>query len=317
MSSVEQVVQDENSIKYYWTALAFLLYYDYSLTFSDEVQYVWKGRKSWVFVIFILNRYIPMAFMIWYIVQISSWNSPHNTCSKTNVLENLLCTWCTVIAQVVLNSRIHALAMKKWIITGFFSCITLAQFALGICMMVLVSSGASPIGDQTSINDTVHQICTGNRKIQIAYTAMSLFYDALAFLVVIGFVRSGPLKGFKMPRLLRTFVQDSTVYFLIIFTSHFVLEMSLLFARPTLQLLPSLGTFVYLPTMVSRLMLSLRKAADTSESEAAWSLTSVSRTSSSGRRRWTTRRSDEMVFAPILNEGAIMPTEGDIPLVAA
>jgi hypothetical protein len=55
--------------------------------------------------------------------------------------------------------------------------------------------------------------------------------DALAFLVVIGFVRSGPLKGFKMPRLLRTFVQDSTVYFLIIFTSHFVLEMSLLLAR--------------------------------------------------------------------------------------
>ncbi|KAF9791191.1 hypothetical protein BJ322DRAFT_433932 [Thelephora terrestris] len=224
MSSVEQVVQDENSIKYYWTALAFLLYYDYSLTFSDEVQYVWKGRKSWVFVIFILNRYIPMAFMI----------------CKTNVLENLLCTWCTVIAQVVLNSRIHALAMKKWVVTGFFSCITLAQFALGICMMVLVSSGASTIGDKTSIDDTVHQICTGNRKIQIAYTAMSLFYDALAFLVVIGFVRSGPLKGFKMPRLLRTFVQDSTVYFLIIFTSHFVLEMSLLFARPTLQLLPSL-----------------------------------------------------------------------------
>ena len=34
-----------------------------------------------------------------------------------------------------------------------------------------------------------------------------------------------------MPRLFRAIVQDSTVYFLVIFTTHFVLEMTLLFGR--------------------------------------------------------------------------------------
>lgn len=58
-----------------------------------------------------------------------------------------------------------------------------------------------------------------------------------------------------MPGILRTIVQDATVYFLVIFTSHFVLEMTLLLARvnisvtgvgtmlrflqPNLQLLPA------------------------------------------------------------------------------
>ena len=59
-----------------------------------------------------------------------------------------------------------------------------------------------------------------------------------------------------MPRILRAIVQDATVYFLVIFTSHFVLEMTPLLARvstpisglramlkplqPSLQLLPAM-----------------------------------------------------------------------------
>ena len=60
--------------------------------------------------------------------------------------------------------------------------------------------------------------------------------DCLAFLAVIFFAKCGPLSGFKMTHLLHTIVQDSTIYFLVIFTSHFVLEMSLLFMRVSIPL---------------------------------------------------------------------------------
>jgi len=40
-----------------------------------------------------------------------------------------------------------------------------------------------------------------------------------------------------MPSILRTIVKDATVYFLVIFTSHFVLEMTLLLARVTVSVL--------------------------------------------------------------------------------
>ena len=37
--------------------------------------------------------------------------------------------------------------------------------------------------------------------------------------------------GSRASRILRAIIQDATVYFLFIFTSHFVFEMTLLFAR--------------------------------------------------------------------------------------
>ena len=61
--------------------------------------------------------------------------------------------------------------------------------------------------------------------------------DFLAFLIIIFLAAKSGLKGFKMPSILRTIVQDATVYFLVIFTSHFVLEMTLLLARVTASVL--------------------------------------------------------------------------------
>jgi len=51
------------------------------------------------------------------------------------------------------------------------------------------------------------------------------------FLVVVVLAFKSGLKGYKMPRILRIIVQDATIYFLVIFTSHLVFEMTLLFAR--------------------------------------------------------------------------------------
>ena len=61
--------------------------------------------------------------------------------------------------------------------------------------------------------------------------------DLLAFLVIVLLVIGSKNRGFKMPHILRTIVQDSTVYFLVIFTSHFVLEMTLLLARVSVPIL--------------------------------------------------------------------------------
>lgn len=83
----------------------------------------------------------------------------------------------------------------------------------------------------------------------------SITTDISAFLVIIILAAKSGIRGFRMPGILRTIVQDATVYFLVIFTSHFVLEMTLLLARvnisvtgvgtmlrflqPNLQLLPA------------------------------------------------------------------------------
>jgi len=55
--------------------------------------------------------------------------------------------------------------------------------------------------------------------------------DLLAFLVIVWLVVRSNINKLPMPTLFKTIAQDATYYFLVIFTSHFVFEMSLLLAR--------------------------------------------------------------------------------------
>ena len=72
------------------------------------------------------------------------------------------------------------------------------------------------------------------------------------------------------------------------------------------------STHRYLPVMIGRLMLSLKKAAD--NSKVGWSLTCMTRPSSPGAYTW--KRSYRVQFAAMYDEDAVSPTDGDIPLAA-
>jgi len=127
-----------------------------------------------------------------------------------------------------------------------------------------------------------------HRPIEIGYTSISLFFDLAAFSVIIGFgLRTGLTAGSvatSRPSLVHTIVHDASIYFLVIFTSHLIFLSTLIFARPTLQLLPAVGNDVFLPVMIARLMLSLKKAATV---EDGWSFAEMT----------TARRPNEMRFA--------------------
>jgi len=51
------------------------------------------------------------------------------------------------------------------------------------------------------------------------------------FLVIVIIAAKSGIKGYKVPKVLRTIVQDATIYFLVIFSSHFTFEMTLIFGR--------------------------------------------------------------------------------------
>ena len=69
------------------------------------------------------------------------------------------------------------------------------------------------------------------------------------------------------------------------------------------------STHRYLPVMIGRLMLSLKKAADASRTQ--WSLTSM--VFAPGQGGYTSKRS-RVQFAPVSNRDTELRTDGDIPL---
>ncbi|KAI0916484.1 hypothetical protein AcV5_002966 [Taiwanofungus camphoratus] len=48
----------------FWIMSLALMVYDYCLTFNDELRYMWEGRFVWTRVLFWMNRYWPMANLI-------------------------------------------------------------------------------------------------------------------------------------------------------------------------------------------------------------------------------------------------------------
>ena len=73
-----------------------------------------------------------------------------------------------------------------------------------------------------------------------------------------------------------------------------------LLIQPTLQLLPAIGNDVFLPIMISRLMISLKKAAT---AESGWSLSEMT----------SMRRVDEMRFVQPENTNRVRPSlDGDL-----
>ena len=65
--------------------------------------------------------------------------------------------------------------------------------------------------------------------------------DFLAFLVIVFLSKKSRGAGPKVPGILRIIVEDATRYFLVIFTSHFVLEMTLSLARVSTSVFVLLG----------------------------------------------------------------------------
>ncbi|KAF9789657.1 hypothetical protein BJ322DRAFT_1018258 [Thelephora terrestris] len=158
----------------------------------------------------------------------------------------------------VCHRRIYAVAMKRTSVVIVFGTITVSQLAIGIWTTTFAAEGG--VQPAPPIPLDAFQICifTQNRSLEIAYTALSLSFDFLAFSLIILLAVTMRAPGLKVRSILETIAEDATKYFLIIFTSHLVVEVTLNLEQQMIRLLPA----PYIPVMISRIILSLRKAAD-------------------------------------------------------
>ncbi|KAF9646553.1 hypothetical protein BDM02DRAFT_3118497 [Thelephora ganbajun] len=51
-----QGARDLTTAKYILISAIAITLYDYLLTFDDEIRYVWRGRKTWIFYLYMLVR---------------------------------------------------------------------------------------------------------------------------------------------------------------------------------------------------------------------------------------------------------------------
>ncbi|KAF9646677.1 hypothetical protein BDM02DRAFT_3188645 [Thelephora ganbajun] len=115
--------------------------------------------------------------------------------------------------------------------------------------------------------------------------------DVLAFLIILVIAMRRRSRYPGIPTLLDTILRDATVYFILIFFVQFLSELFMFVTPEGIQHLPGVAITIFGPVMVSRLMLSLKKAAV--DPKAQWSLETMSNLS---RRKST--RDGTVRFAP-------------------
>ncbi|KZT07251.1 uncharacterized protein LAESUDRAFT_616336, partial [Laetiporus sulphureus 93-53] len=80
-----------------------LIFFEYTVTFSEEVDVIWGARLTTFTVIFALNRYLLMAQALIFALHPTSWHTPlvsHAVCEAVNLLEGVM----TVALEAVIAS---------------------------------------------------------------------------------------------------------------------------------------------------------------------------------------------------------------------
>jgi len=212
-----------------------------------------------------------MLYLIWLTVALWSPEYTKAMCDKTSWLHVFYFTLATLFAQVAITLRVYAVTGNNRWIRNSLSFITVVQFGFG--MYGAVRFSLQPALKFPDLPFDEFNLCTFSRwrPGEILNTALSLAYDTLAFSIIIFSVERQHLALIPgAPNLLEKLVHDATLYFLVIFSSHLLLIFFEFFAPKPIQLLPAGGNAVLVPLMVTRLMLSLRRVANSPGS--VWSL---------------------------------------------
>lgn len=162
----------------------------------------------------------------------------------------------------------YAVTMKNTPITVGFAMATIGQFTFGIYTLVSLAKGGAEERPQIPL-DAYHTCLFAQRlDLEIVYVSIPLLFDFLAFSLTLLFIARSKKAGFGVSILLKTIAEDATRYFFFIFTFQLILVLQEVFYRRSPFLSTSaFSNLVFLPVMISRLFLSLRKAADSQPNE--------------------------------------------------
>ncbi|KAF9783009.1 hypothetical protein BJ322DRAFT_1212530 [Thelephora terrestris] len=275
-------------------AFSALYLYDYLLTIGDEVQFAWKGRKTWLFSIYVLNRYATMGLILLYWIRPRDSLGTQASCSRTVIVDQVFLVCITLFSQLFMALKVYAVTSKNKPLTGALVSLMVSQLAFGI-----FSTGRSildPPMEAIKLPDCegVYRSCALGGKFQMAYTALSLAFgtrsrfstaraalsrtheggkhlDVLAFMAIICFSHPWKDRGL-ITTLQRTICQDSTGYFLSVLSIQIFVTVAVSSGAPYPRALFPVITNVLIPLMVSRIVLSLRKAASPVVSYGDWTV---------------------------------------------
>ncbi|KAJ7037804.1 hypothetical protein C8F04DRAFT_1256714 [Mycena alexandri] len=265
-----------------------ILVWDHLLTFSDEVELIWKGKKGPIIYLFLFNRYFtPLGFIInlfaylsptWTVEAVQSLIPPHRAFRCTHFVryEGVTVAIAVEVVGAMMLLRINALyPTRKWI-TALLGILLAVETGINAwlisrgepvnhnrasgvhaCSMVFdpTMHGSFPFMNHTD-TDPAHS----NRSSAASASAwFPLMYDSIVFALTVNRTLPSIRKkeaGFIVKKLL----EDGLLYYSVIFSITFVLTFMIVGAPPGTKNICAQMEQLITVAMMSRITLSLKKA---------------------------------------------------------
>jgi len=258
-----------------------LYMYDYFLTIGDEVEFAWKGRKSWLFSIYVLNRYATMGLVLFYWIRPRDNLGTHDTCFRTVIVDQVFLVCITLFSQLFMTLKVYAVSMKNKLLTAALTLLMTSQLMFGTFSSIWLIVH-TPLETMTLPDcEGVYRSCALGGDFQMAYTILSLVFDIPAFMAIIRF--SHPWRRDTLISTMhRTICQDSTAYFLSVLSIQIFVTVAVSSGAVYPRALFPVITNVFIPLMVSRIVLSLRKAAHPLLYQEDWTVRNLTTPDSGG-----------------------------------
>ncbi|KAF8608374.1 hypothetical protein BDV93DRAFT_603198 [Ceratobasidium sp. AG-I] len=233
-----------------------VMMYDHVLTFTDEVQYIWKARKSPVVIMFLLNRYVTpivLAIDLYDKGGISSYTS-QEFCVTWYFVEGMWYVVAFGITHALVSMRVAAMwGRPRWIVVLLVT-LWVAYFTVtfGIVLMSLIR------GANTVHFEPLLKLCflSITPYLWACWVPPLLLESVLFVLSCIQAFRAGRYAA-RTP-IIHILHRDGALHFtVIVFCSVFNM-ITWIVAPPTLVALAKYFGLAIVNTMISRLVLNLR-----------------------------------------------------------
>ncbi|KAF8323361.1 hypothetical protein DL93DRAFT_2071062 [Clavulina sp. PMI_390] len=230
-----------------------IYFYDFLLTFSDEVQYVWRSRPSFVKYLYLFCRYCIVIPMIFSIVDSSGFFSPSvQFCKVSYILQIGLYSFIFGGWNWLLAMRVHAIFGGGVMLHHIFTCASIIVAAIGSGLGLWEAAAMS------RAMTVKYQTCTPGKDLPSTYWVT--WVPTLCFNLAMFMVGMSKLLRRRYPSscLRNLLIRDGFIYWVVISAMEVVNLVLYWRNNPA-----TMFRFMYIyeglgSTLVSRLVLNLR-----------------------------------------------------------
>ncbi|TFY52196.1 hypothetical protein EVG20_g10661 [Dentipellis fragilis] len=275
MAELSIGIARELQVNYYLSLIYFtILYYDYLVTFSAEVEYFWlqPRRLNWPSALFFVNRYGALLGHIPFVIEVFIYPiicvplGARQFCSGVHKYHQPYAALLQLVVVALCVIRVSAMYNHNRLVLGYLI-ILIIGCAILSCWVIFAGVHKDPLvllGHGAAGCNPLHSQSQSTR-LAIAWSGL-LMFDCSVFILTVA-------KAFQIGRqypgsLIHVLLRDGTLYFAMLFFANLSNILMYLNAAPLLKDTNTVLTNVLSTTAISRLMLNLRAAHE--KSKQSW-----------------------------------------------